>query len=496
MEEVLGRAGSAAAAVSSTMDVGLSSLAPVDDAMEAFKAFPLMTLGRSDIEDAYSPNSPGFEQLDADEGDEMPPNSADTSTTLSYPTVAISGHLWKRGRRTGQWKRGLYCISDASFCELAGHSGRAAETRPETMSIIPVLVDTKSRHSVRRTTPLGDVVSSELESPPSGWGGSTRDGRVFRLKTTTRHYVFKAENPRDALEWVQSFSVIAERNLGGDPAASMVAGVDVLSVEVTEISNASVIRINFRRFKAGDGPRVTDLKERLVERRGLLPSQQQLSVTTGGLGALEDDDALLGDLVAGSGDGVLRLMLRSHSLTDTSLCAGPDPSEGGGLKAYNDVLAISSAEERKWCFKLDWCLPVPCVSRVVFHKRFPSTRNLVNLLPMSDSWWREHLFEMNVTPQPVKVRLRILPVALYGFPLSLACGFVLVRSCPLNALCLGGGAPHVGPRGHARRAGPGRGPQVGHLRETSTILLPQEGHAAVGPGARAATGVRTAGRGV
>jgi hypothetical protein len=70
---------------------------------------------------------------------------------------------------------------------------------------------------------------------------------------------------------------------------------------------------------------------------------------------------------------------------------------------------------QKWRFRLDWAPPVRCDALVIYHKRFPAQRNLLKLMtgtqpgaaegavrPDSDSWWREHLTCMHVTPSPIR----------------------------------------------------------------------------------------------
>ena len=61
--------------------------------------------------------------------------------------------------------------------------------------------------------------------------------------------------------------------------------------------------------------------------------------------------------------------------------------------------------EKKWRFKLDWQPAVAVDALVVYHKRFPPSRNLVGMVTSSDGtdpWWREVLTQMHVTPQPIR----------------------------------------------------------------------------------------------
>ncbi len=143
---------------------------------------------------------------------------------------------------------------------------------------------------------------------------------------------------------------------------------------------------------------VLDLKERLVERRGVLPAQQILSIESSesDSGALlEPDSALLTTFLrrrsAGSGSGnsssnsgsssaseserLLRVRLRKRALLPAAPCAGPDPEapvrEGGasqGLAVYNDIVeqpARPGDEQKKWQYKIDWSPPVSLVGFLI-----------------------------------------------------------------------------------------------------------------------------------
>jgi len=379
--------------------------------------------------------------------EDLSPATVHSPPVTSAPYPSISGHLWKRGRRTGAWKRGSYCISNASFCELQEHG--VAPAAPE-ISIIPVAIDTQSRASVRRAVPLVDVVScvsceelaAQQRKSVDGTGrgsigsGSGSDdggggflwrmfgipevpegdlGRTFKLATTTRTFTFRAEQPKEALEWVHGFQLVADANSGRRTDV----GPDVLRVVVEDDDERGPpLRINLRFAE----DRVRTLKERLVERRGLLPSQQILTTHRGGVRLL-DDDALLAEIAAseaglpsyvpegggaavstagwgGEGDGGvcgrqsgLRLRLRQRPLLKGAPCAGPDPLTGHGLRSHADVVAIEQPhpaaynagaarepEDPKWRFKLDWEPPARCDALVLYHKRFPPDRNLLKLL--------------------------------------------------------------------------------------------------------------------
>jgi hypothetical protein len=277
----------------------------------------------------------------------------------------------------------------------------------------------------------------------SGGGGSgaasPASSRQFRVVTTTRSYVFRTEQVQESATWCEGLKLIAQRNTGTNSSESADRVLVVVSDEKEakakhrEAPLSIYIKVGGEEQVGGVGT-VAYLKERLVERRGLLPPQQRLRLEASGE-LLDDDDApltalLLGERLhqrmaaargGGSGGGggggeedsevggaqVLRVTLGRRQLVLAPV-AGPDPcasprsgaansraSGGGGgvgssgsggvsgsstsgLEVYNDLVSLG---DKRWGFRADWRSP-PCrvPALVVFHKRFPPQRNLVKLL--------------------------------------------------------------------------------------------------------------------
>ena len=281
--------------------------------------------------------------------------------------VSLHGQLCKRRRRNYlSWKnKKWFAISGGFFCELTAPSAA-------NVSLLPLqtyAIDPHSRASVRRAVPLCHVVRCERVSLPKTPFPLQRapppitNSTAFRLDTRTRTYFFRAEHPQEAKAWVEGFQLIAERNARGKHGHALRVGM--LCVRVYEEGEAEIPISVFLDSTNPSGVLVRELKNRLVERRGLLPSQQHLQTiptrqcehaagpiesgdlektADGEIVSLDDDEMSLATLPAEmeSGDRVLKIRLTSNNLLEGAPCAGPGP---GSVNAGPSLLTISSPKD-------------------------------------------------------------------------------------------------------------------------------------------------------
>lgn len=264
---------------------------------------------------------------------------------------------------------------------------------------MPIL--TLDTQPVRRVYPLSEVARCEAVI----LGSAGAPARHFRLACTHKEWTFRAEQASECEAWLGVFSLVAERNRRGkeDNYHSNEAAL-LVSVSSENEDGGKPLALYMK-----EGSTVGDLRQRLLERRGLLPEQQRLTVVGSG-DVMEDESVELlvgffGSGASGSAeDRCLRIALERRQLLDAP-CAGPDPTHDGsdGLVAYNDLEPGSG--QSNWHFKIDWKPPLRVPALVVYHKRFPSHKQFVRLRSgpgETDPWWREHLMFMHLTPNPIQ----------------------------------------------------------------------------------------------
>ena len=372
--------------------------------VESLRSLPLLASNYASTTELGHPH-PESSPIDHQDGPaELGAESYPTPPATAPPVPRLgnggylSGYLWKRGRRNNyRWVRRFYAISESSFCELMAPPPSASSI--ENVSIMPIF--TLDTHSVRRIYSLSEVVRCEAVS----LGGAGAPARYFRLVCMRKEWTFRVEQPSECEAWLSAFSLVAERNRRGN--------------EDNCLTNEAVLLVVVSGGDEGEGKPLTlymkegstarDLRQRLLERRGLLPEQQRLTVLDSGEYIDDGSTALLttflGSGASGSGEGrSLWIALERRPLLDAP-CAGPDPEHDGvdGLVAYND-LELGSGQSN-WHFKIDWRQPLRVPALVLYHKRFPSHKQLIRLRSgpgETDPWWREHLTYMHLTPNPIR----------------------------------------------------------------------------------------------
>lgn len=302
--------------------------------------------------------------------------------------IFIAGVLFKRGRRfTFYWSRRYYAIVGPYLCEL---TRQPAELKANILTILPFHIDIHDRSSVRRVMYLTDAVNCRQDN-------SSTFTINFRQDNSSRAYVFRS--PGTAQPWIDSVGAATSRNreMVHSDGVDAQSPHEMINVQITEGPDLAPLSIFMKR----NIHTVRDLRDRITERRGLLPSQQILCFQVQNQLTTFKDDTVISSLAA-EGDDVILVTLQG-TLLSGALCAGPEPGSQGTLLSDLEPTPIDRDEhESKLRYKSDWSPPTKTSDALVlYHSKFPAHLNLCGLDASSDDWWREHLALIHLTPHPV-----------------------------------------------------------------------------------------------